>query len=407
VCVNPSLWKSEALRLKPWYGKRPARRATDGIPYAGTNRNMGILLRYARRTSNCKSVITLICSIAWFTFAGLADTSGTKLDSPTGLSSNSLPSKIITTDGKVYNEVKLSSVQPDGLLVEYQPASGGIGLAKLKFAMLSESLQKQFGYDPLKASAFEQQESLAAFRLSHKLQRDEGTQNAVLNNMSQRPNLIRGVSVSSSDPTVTYTYNTPNQQAAAYFEGYSDCKPDYQCDVEFDLQAKSSVTGPPFRFQIDAVRISLGLSCHITEPKIPYDYIRIEQEERRKIYEYFYRFAPQVARRIGESMIDKQFFSRETDFETAEKGILSQEETLFKRRYSIQLGSVAQRAVQYYEKLTEHGRNSFDRDKAVQEAIAKYGDEIGLQPSRPSQLRAPSNPGVRPSTSQAITFSPN
>ena len=93
-----------------------------------------------------------------------------------------------TSDGKVYNAVKLSRIEPDGLLIEYQPVSGGIGLAKLKFAMLSESLQKQFGYDPLKASAFEHQESVAAFALSLKLQRDEKIQNAVLNNMSQRPN---------------------------------------------------------------------------------------------------------------------------------------------------------------------------------------------------------------------------
>jgi hypothetical protein len=352
--------------------------------------------------------MAVISLMVQFAFAGLAGTSAPQPDPPMALSSNSLPSKIITTDGMVYNAVKLSRVEPDGLLVEYQPDSGGIGLAKLKFAMLSESLQKQFGYDPRKASAFEHQESLAAFTLSKKLQRDENAQNAVLNNMSQRPNLIRGVSVSSSDPSVTYTYTTPGQQPAAYLEGYSDCQPNYQCDADFDVHAKPSATGPPFRFQIDSVNISLGLSCHLTEPKIPYDYIRIEQEERRKIYEYFYRFGPQVARRIGESMIDKEFISRETDFETAKKSVLSQAEALVKRRYSIQLSSVAQRADQYYEKLTDHGQNSFDRDKAVQEAIAKYSDQINLQTPRPvGPPRIPGNPGVRPPSSQAIPLSPN
>jgi hypothetical protein len=383
----------------------PAKRLAGGIQLAATKRAMCALPRCGRRTSNYKSVIIIavIYSIARFAFAGLADASAPKLDSLTVLSSNSLPSQIITTDGKVYKAVKFKSIEPDGLLVEYLPDSGGIGLAKLKFAKLPESLQQQFGYDPLKASVFEHQQSLAAFALSQKLQKEEKTQIAVLNNMSQRPNVARAVAVSSSDPTVTYTY-----YANAFWGSYSDCQPDYQCHADFDLHAEPSPAGPPFRFHLDAVKISLAMSCHITEPKFPYDYIRIEQEGRRKIYEYFYRFGPQVARRIGESMIGKELTSPETDFEAAKKSALSRAETLVKSRYSLHLGSVARKADQYYEKLIDHGQNSFDRDKAVQEAIAKYGNQMDLQTSIPvGQPRIPSNPGVRPPSSQAVPLSSN
>ncbi len=54
------------------------------------------------------------------------------------------------------------------------------------------------------------------------------------------------------------------------------------------------------------------MSCNIIEAEDPYDFIKLHEEERRKIYEYFYRFGPQVANSIGESMIGKGFTSRES-----------------------------------------------------------------------------------------------
>jgi hypothetical protein len=65
---------------------------------------------------------------------------------------SSLPTSITTSDGKTYERVKVQRVGADWLLIEFRPEDGGIGLVKLKFAILPESLQKLYNYDPQKAA---------------------------------------------------------------------------------------------------------------------------------------------------------------------------------------------------------------------------------------------------------------
>jgi hypothetical protein len=71
------------------------------------------------------------------------------------------PSQITTSDGTLYQDTAKLRVDPDGILVKFQPATGGIGLAKLRFQVLPEDLQKQYGYDPKSAAEFEKQQAQA------------------------------------------------------------------------------------------------------------------------------------------------------------------------------------------------------------------------------------------------------
>lgn len=64
------------------------------------------------------------------------------------------PDTITTTNGVVYKAVKLVRCEPDGLVIEYSPASGSIGIAKLRFPSLPESLQKRYGYDREKSASY-------------------------------------------------------------------------------------------------------------------------------------------------------------------------------------------------------------------------------------------------------------
>ncbi len=73
----------------------------------------------------------------------------------------SFPSQITTSDGTTYQQVAKVRVDPDGILVNYEPTTGGIGLAKLKFRNLPEDLQKQYGYDPKAAADYEKAEAQA------------------------------------------------------------------------------------------------------------------------------------------------------------------------------------------------------------------------------------------------------
>lgn len=66
---------------------------------------------------------------------------------------------ITTTDGKRYENVSVSRVEPDGLVVV-----GESGILKLPFEILPQTLKEKHGYNPEKAAAFKQasQEALVA-----------------------------------------------------------------------------------------------------------------------------------------------------------------------------------------------------------------------------------------------------
>ena len=105
---------------------------------------------------------------------------------------------IITTDGQIYKHAKLLKVLADGLLVEYSPDSGGTGMARLKFKTLSESLQKQFGYDQKKAAADEKDQALAMAELAKKQAQKEKIKSEIQYEMSHI-----ALNVNSSTPTVS------------------------------------------------------------------------------------------------------------------------------------------------------------------------------------------------------------
>jgi S1-C subfamily serine protease len=69
--------------------------------------------------------------------------------------------EIITREGVAYKRVVVQKIVPDGLVIGYAVAEGGIGMAKLNFKDLSGGLQQQFGYNPTNAATFEMKEKQA------------------------------------------------------------------------------------------------------------------------------------------------------------------------------------------------------------------------------------------------------
>jgi S1-C subfamily serine protease len=69
--------------------------------------------------------------------------------------------KIITRAGVAYKGVVVQKVVPDGLVIAYTMADGGMGIAKLKFKDLPDSLQQEFGYNSTNATAFENEQKHA------------------------------------------------------------------------------------------------------------------------------------------------------------------------------------------------------------------------------------------------------
>jgi hypothetical protein len=338
------------------------------------------MIRPCKRTPNGKSVITIVVIflVVRFIFIGLADDSTPPANPPAARPSKVLPPKITTTDGKVYQGVKLSRIEPDGLLVEYQPDTGGIGVAKLKFAMLP-AVQKQFGYDPLKASAFEQRQAQATAALSQELRQDEQARTATLNELSERPNLTGAVSVNNSDPTVSYDYYVPGQKPVEVGEYTAITQPRFTCQADFTFHAQQDGPGQSVRLSVETVSISLGLSCHIIEPAHPYEFVSRHEEGHRKISEYYYQFGPQVAKRLGESIIGREFSVNVSDVDTARAQALAQAKSVVQGEYMTRLARPAMEANRYYDQLNDPEGAHIDVDQAVQQAIAKYVNQIDLQ----------------------------
>lgn len=341
--------------------------------------------RYGRRAPRRESVmiIAMISLVGQVALGGLADVSAPQPPPGKAQLANSLPSKIITTDGKTFNGVRLLKVQPDGLLVEYRPDAGGLGLTTLKFARLPESLQKQFGYDPRKASDYEHEQKLVTFALTQKLRQEEKAGTDVSTETSERPNVTGAVSVNNSNPTVAYTYYAPGQKPVDVGEYAAITEHQFTCHADFTFQDQPDTAGKTIRLSVKTVTITLGLSTHITEPQHPYDFLSRHEEGHRKIYEYYYRFGPEVAKRIGESTIGREFSPSTKDFETAKAEILPAAEAMVERQYLFRIDSIARVANQYYDQLADPSRTHVDVDQAVQQAIAKYGKPIDSQTQIP------------------------
>jgi hypothetical protein len=135
-----------------------------------------------------------------------SETSTVTHESPTNSASMM---EIKTSDGEIYKSVRIIKVEPDGILVNYIPEVGGIGIAKLRFRKLPVELRKLYAYDSEKAAAFEHQqaratrqwrsEMLAAEALAQALrtkQEKEDTQQAVdLPRQESQTTVAAGVSL--------------------------------------------------------------------------------------------------------------------------------------------------------------------------------------------------------------------
>jgi hypothetical protein len=70
--------------------------------------------------------------------------------------------EIETASGAIYRNALVEKVVPDGIVVSYTPADGGLAVTKINFDELSDQLRKQYGFDPEKKLAYEKEQKLAA-----------------------------------------------------------------------------------------------------------------------------------------------------------------------------------------------------------------------------------------------------
>ena len=92
---------------------------------------------------------------------------------------------ITTRNGITYTNAVIQRADPDGLVIEYAPQPGSVGIAKLKFANLPDEVRKRYDYKPTDATTFEQnqaagiarrQEEIAQGEIEKKRRQDEFVQ---------------------------------------------------------------------------------------------------------------------------------------------------------------------------------------------------------------------------------------
>lgn len=318
------------------------------------------------------AAIVMVLFAAFLNYSGSSAPVDTQPNQIVIPSSNSLPTTIITTDGQIYKHPKLLKVLADGLLVEYLPDSGGTGMARLKFKNLSESLQKQFGYDQKKAAAYEKDQALAMTEMAKRQAQTEKTRTAIKNELSRAI-----VYVDSASPTVSYTYYDPAGPKPPDLTDRAGCtKYEYKFNANYTIRNVRRGPDEPFNFHFDAVKVSLGLVITITLPNGEAGKLKQHEEGHRKIDEYFYTLAPQAAKRASETVSDDEMRAYEANPESATMTDISKIRfENFEAEYLKQTKGIGMQANSYYDELTDHGLNNMDSDQAAQMAISRYAQQ--------------------------------
>lgn len=71
---------------------------------------------------------------------------------------------ITTRHGITYSNAVIQRADPDGVVIEYAPQPGSVGMAKLKFANLPDDLRQRYNYNAADAAAFEQNQAAGVAR---------------------------------------------------------------------------------------------------------------------------------------------------------------------------------------------------------------------------------------------------
>lgn len=80
---------------------------------------------------------------------------------------------ITTRDGITYTNAVIQRADPNGIVIEYVPRPGSVGIAKLKFANLPEEIQRRYNYNATDAQIFEQNQSAGIARRQEEIEQGE------------------------------------------------------------------------------------------------------------------------------------------------------------------------------------------------------------------------------------------
>jgi len=111
-------------------------------------------------------------------------------------------------------------------------------------------------------------------------------------------------------------------------------------------------------------------------PRGDYEKLKDHEEGHRKIVEYFYSLGPAVARQAGGLMAGMEETSSATDYDAAKTEVFTRATDEVETEYMKYIRDLCGQANDYYDELTDHGRNDIDSTQASQEAIRRYAPQL-------------------------------
>lgn len=279
---------------------------------------------------------------------------------------------VLKVGSEVYSNVSVTMVTTTDIYFAY---NGGVGNAKLE--KLAPDLQSKFHFNAHKALQTENEERQANARFNSWIR--------------QQTNFVHvevppAVSIEVADPTIEYKYynlsvGKPEDMGES---AIGDTRSPFNCAVDVDVQRARGTSGGPFAFNIEAVKMSMAMPVTITLPLGALQKLKDHEEGHRHIDEYFYAFSRKAAERAVQLALTNKFSnSGSKDPDSTEEEFVQKLKMTIQREYWKYTLNPSRPANEYYDKLTDHGRNDVDSAEAAEKAIQRYAlqipdDEAGI-----------------------------
>lgn len=127
--------------------------------------------------------------------------------------------------------------------------------------------------------------------------------------------------------------------------------------------------GVVVKVTVDTVRMTLKMSATIWLPTNGNAKIKNHEEAHRKIAEYFYKDAKEIATKLANEMIGQTITGKGPTTDAAASNALKEAANRLGTQYLAQTDLPCGVAQKFFDELTEHGTNAVKEDKAIEQAI--------------------------------------
>jgi len=274
-------------------------------------------------------------------------------------------SSLVVGESRYTNVTVLSVTSTD----IYFSHNRGFGNAKL--SELEPALQQRFHFNPERAAA-----QTARQHQSNALYVQSLTNAPRGEKLPVFPDLVS--TIEATPPVVEYQYYSMSGPRPPHLgpKAVGNTRCTFNCDPKITWQSMSRKAEHGFNWRIAEVKLALSLPINITLPEGATARTKAHEEGHRKIHEHFYARCTEVARRLSEALRERNFISFESELSKVEEKLTAQAKGIIQVSYYKQAIEPSRWANNYYDEITDHGKNGMDPNEAVAKAIARYEPEI-------------------------------